>query len=270
MIKQLILITLTLLAIENVKAQTGDLIIIGTVHEPMPNFNADSLLNILEKLNPDILLQEVDSSFLTKDFKYKSVWNENEVMATVRYVDKHPETLIRPFEFEGRNSYKSQRGISQAETPADKLLDSLFGTNELSRRHKKIVERYKKLTDSLVSLAHRSPYCLNNSRTDDLARQRQFYQHHKIRKIVNERKEFTERFVKTSNNELITLREGYNRICDFWDLRNKTMAKNIYKMMVLYPDKKMVVLTGFFHRYYLIEELRKLNKNINIVEFYNE
>jgi len=37
------------------------------------------------------------------------------------------------------------------------------------------------------------------------------------------------------------LKEGYNRSCDFWDLRNKTMAKNIVKIIEENPNKKVKV-----------------------------
>lgn len=51
------------------------------------------------------------------------------------------------------------------------------------------------------------------------------------------------------------------------------MAKNIYKIAKENLGKKLVVLTGFMHRYYIISELKKLtkdNKNIAIMEFYEE
>ena len=41
-------------------AQTT-LYIVGVVHDPTPNFNADSIVNILTKLKPDLILLEFDS-----------------------------------------------------------------------------------------------------------------------------------------------------------------------------------------------------------------
>jgi hypothetical protein len=252
----------------NSLGQTNELIIIGTLHSPMPNFNADTLIAILERVKPDIILEELDSSFFTQDFKYKSVWKGNEVMATVRYVDKHPETLIRPMEFEGRNKYKNERGIGVAELQVDGLLDSLYKKNILSKAQSKILGKYYELSDSLNAFVNKNAYDFNNKTTDNLARKRQYYQHHKIRNVVNARAEFSKRFITTSKKEKITLSEGYNRLCDFWDLRNQTMAKNIYNIMKLYPGKRVVVQTGFFHRYYLIEELLKLNKDFKRLEYY--
>ena len=48
------------------------------------------------------------------------------------------------------------------------------------------------------------------------------------------------------------------------------MAKNIMRMAETYPKTKIVVLTGFLDRYYLLSELRRLTqgKDIVIKEFY--
>jgi len=47
------------------------------------------------------------------------------------------------------------------------------------------------------------------------------------------------------------------------------MAKNILNYANENPGKKIMVLTGYFHRYYLLEELYKANaKNVVIKEFY--
>ena len=43
---------------------------------------------------------------------------------------------------------------------------------------------------------------------------------------------------------------------DYWDTRNRAMAQNILKQIANHPNKKIVVLNGYYHRYYLIEELK--------------
>lgn len=49
------------------------------------------------------------------------------------------------------------------------------------------------------------------------------------------------------------------------------MAKNIYDIAQQYSGKKILVLTDFLHRYYLIKELEKLNTgNFEIKEFYQK
>lgn len=101
--------------------QRTELIIIGNVHEAAPNYNADTLYTILEKIKPDIILHEIDSSFFTKKFKFKYPSGNNEQRASRKYSGKHPATLIRPFEFEGRNQYRRAAGM----VPADRLAQEL-------------------------------------------------------------------------------------------------------------------------------------------------
>lgn len=68
--------------------------------------------------------------------------------------------------------------------------------------------------------------------------------------------------VKTDGNK-ITYREGYKRAGDFWDIRNITMAKNILTMTQKFQGKKIVVLNGFFHRYYLKSILSEKEEEYN-------
>lgn len=251
-------------------AQNSELIIIGNVHRPMPGYNADSLYMILEQLSPDIILLELDSSNFTADNRFKESSPENEQVATTKYVARHPSTAIGPFEFEGRNNYRRIKGIKQSEEPAMKLLDSLFASGRLNREQSGIITAFRELTEALNAFGYKTARHFNNAHTDSIAAIRQYAQHHQVRKVINQRKEFKAQFVATSTGEQITLCEGYNRFCDFWDLRNKTMAKNINSVVKRNPGKKIVVLTGYYHRYYLIAELQKAGNRGSFLlkEFY--
>jgi len=252
-------------------AQESEVIIIGNVHSPMPNYNSDTLFKILEKLNPDVILLEIDSAHFTTDNKFKYSSTENEQTATTKYIKKHSSVKIGPFEFEGRNEYRLQNGIKQSDQPAMQLLDSLFTSKLLTNEQAAIVTAYHRLTDTLNAFGYKGAYYFNNKNTDSISKIRQYYQHYKLREVINQREEFTYRFVTTTTGEKITLQEGYNRQCDFWDLRNQTMARNIIKVIDKNPNKRIIVLTGYFHRYYLLEEIAKIkyNRNFSIKEFYN-
>ena len=50
---------------------------------------------------------------------------------------------------------------------------------------------------------------------------------------------------------------------EYWDIRNKAMTANILKQIKRHPNKRIVVLTGNTHRYYLIDELKKYEKEFN-------
>ncbi|WP_207532664.1 hypothetical protein [Desertivirga arenae] len=261
-----ILLIISLLSINFSYCQRKTLTIIGTVHFPSRNFNADTLFKILENTKPDIVLLELDSALFSrtfdKDFKLKYQSKENEPVATSKYIHMHPLTKAGYFDFPNRDYYRNQRGIKQAEINADQLLDSLYRIKVLTKRQAAIVKKFYALTEELNSYVERPLTDFNNSKTDRLAKRRQFYQHHKIRKVINECQEFSERTVKTNSGLIVSLKEAYGSLCDFWDLRNKTMSANILNVCHQNPGKKVVVLTGFFHRYYLIKEIQGKDRRL--------
>lgn len=59
-----------------------EVIVIGSIHQEVPNFNSETLYKILDQIKPDIILIEMDSSFFTKDFQFKFSSKENEQNAT--------------------------------------------------------------------------------------------------------------------------------------------------------------------------------------------
>ncbi len=152
---------------------------------------------------------------------------------------------------------------------AVQLIDSLFKSHMLTTDEASIYESFQSITSDLISIASLSPENFNNTRTDSIAEKRQHYQYHELFKIIINRKEFAERHVVKPDGTNISYRDGFLLMSKFWDLRNKTMADNIYKISKQYPDKRIVVLTGFLHRYYLIKELNNLdNVNLDIRSFY--
>ena len=110
-----ILILITLIIFSSCKTEKKiesktEIIVIGTQHKPVPNFNSEILFKILEEVKPDLILLELDSIKFTSDFKLKEV-KENELLASEKYRLKYPTTKLRPFEFEGRNQYRIDRGM---------------------------------------------------------------------------------------------------------------------------------------------------------------
>ncbi|MFB9054135.1 hypothetical protein ACFFVB_13685 [Formosa undariae] len=265
------LITLILITILSCNKEAAtEIIVIGTLHKPVPNFNSEILFNILEDEKPDFVLCELDSSFFTSDFKYKNSTTSNEGIASEKYAQKYPMTHLRPYEFEGRNEYRINTGSRPTDGFTTKLIDSLNEADLLSASEVKIYKKYKTLLEPLIVLASKSPEHFNNPTTDSICAERQYYQYKMLTKITNNRPEFETRFHTKPNGEKISYRDGFKLAGDFWDLRNQTMAKNIMGISKQNQGKKIVVLCGFMHRYYILSELKKLTKNKNIIlkEYY--
>jgi hypothetical protein len=86
---------------------------------------------------------------------------------------------------------------------------------------------------------------INNFKTDNILKERQNFIYKKIPEIARNKQELNKYF------DFIPFHESY------WETRNKAMTQNILEQIKLNPHKKIVVLNGFYHRYYLIDELRK-------------
>ena len=155
--------------------------------------------------------------------------------------------------------------------PADRLaiqlIDSLYQAGALSPEENEMVKAYRELTEQLNAIAAKPPIHFNNAETDSICRQRQDFQHKGLTRITNQRQEFANRFVTKPDGEKISYRDGYQLWADFWDLRNKTMARNILNIARQNPGRRIVVLTGFSHRYYLLQELKEEN-TVQIREYY--
>lgn len=260
----ILLITVTAIC----SAQKTEIYVIGNIHDSVPNYHPKILLAMLDKIGPDIILHEVDKKGM-EDYAKGNNLTENEVRASNLYSKKNPNTLRLPFEFEGRNQYRKDHGMVPTDNLSVKLIDSLYKAKQLTSKETKIYETFNALTQELIKIAEGTPEKFNNSSTDRIAEKRQNSQYHELLKITDNRPEFSKRYVTKPNGEKISYKDGFKKMSDFWDLRNKTMAQNIYNIAQQYPGTKIVVLTGFLHRYYLIKELKKLNKqNYILKEFY--
>lgn len=245
-----------------------EIYIIGNIHDSVPNYNPPILFKIIDHIKPGIILHEVDREGM-KEYETAVDLKGNEIKASNLYVERNPSVLRLPFDFEGRNQYRKDRGMVPTDNLTVRLIDSLYRATKLTAEEADIYQTFKNITSDLIKVADLSPEHFNNSSTDSIAEKRQHYQYKELLKITNARPEFSENFVTKPDGNKISYRDGFKLMSAFWDLRNQTMAKNIYEVAQKYPGKKIVVLTGFLHRYYLIKELKRLNKdNFKIKEFY--
>ncbi|MEN2400162.1 hypothetical protein GKZ90_0010255 [Flavobacterium sp. MC2016-06] len=254
----------------NDKSKKTELIVIGTVHFPTKLINQDTIYKALESIKPDIILMESDMTNFNSDFTFKKTYDENEWNAIIKYQTNFEKTLVRPIEFEGRNDYRKENGIQDVD-PVFIEINRLDSLNILSLKYKKIWSRFIEVDNSLNEVYENSLKILNTAATDNLVRERQFYQYQKLKEIVDENKEFIKMKSPVFEKDSITFRELYNRYCHFEELRNRTIIDNILKWKSKYPNKKIAILIGFYHRNFLVNELKWKQKeyNFELKEYYN-
>lgn len=246
-----------------------ELVLLGTVHQPIQNFTPYSLYNILVKIKPDLILFEVDSSFFTEEFEFNKTWDSNENIATLKYMENF-DVDVRPYEFTGRNEYRIKIGSRPTDSKASELLDSLYRSNQLDSLNKRIYEEFLEVNDSLNSFAYLGARAFNNSNTDNIAQIRQQYQYKELLKVMNKYPVFSTTFFVKNDGDSISYAEGYKRASKFWDLRNQTMSKNILHFVNQYEGSRIVVLNGYFHRYYLNSLIKPKQDELDFIvkEFY--
>lgn len=245
------------------------MVLLGTVHQPVQNFTPDSLYNILVKIKPDLILFEVDSSFFTKEFDFKKTWKSNENIATVKYMNSF-DVDVRPYEFTGRNEYRIKIGSRPTDSKAFELLDSLYRNNQLNSLNKRVYQNFLEVNDTLNSFAYLGARAFNNPEADKAAEIRQEHHYKELLSIMSEYPIFSNTYHVKNEGDSISYLEGYKRAAEFWDLRNHTMAKNILHFIREYEYEKIVVLNGYFHRYYLNFLIKPKEEELNFIikEFY--
>lgn len=267
--KKIIIILFVCLFLQSCQKNKVELILLGTVHQPVENFNPDSLYTILTKIDPDLILFEVDSSFFTQDFKFKKNWNSNENIAAVKYMAAH-DVKVRPYDFTGRNEYRIKIGSRPTDGKAFKMLDSLYRSKSLGPKDERHYWEFLQVDDRLNSFAYQGAKAFNSLRTDSVAEKRQHLHYNALGKIMDGYEMFHNTYHTKDDGERISFAEGYRLAGDFWNLRNQAMARHILHFIEHEEGKRIVVLNGYFHRYYLNSLLRpeQQGKNFVIKEFY--
>ncbi len=110
--------------------------LIGTAHEEKNYINPDSIIYALNKINPELILVELEAKYFTKDFRfnlelYPDLLSTNENIASYKYQQLH-SVKLRPFEIEGRNEfYRSENYFENENQMFDEML-YLYKNNKLS------------------------------------------------------------------------------------------------------------------------------------------
>jgi hypothetical protein len=266
--------------INNPKPQHSDTIttvcILATVHQANPNYNADSIVAILTLFQPDLILTEEDSVlFETYHKGYNQTLQkplfarlgrsfgfgrpeEIEERSVRKYKISHPAVDIRPFDYESRNAFYEKNNTFSKEDEVGNKLESLASSHSLTQEQTKIWSNYDNINDTLNKLSNQTPYSINQQDYYDLTERRQKYQYHKIAEIIN------------CNDSLREYRVFYKANADFWDIRNKKMAEHIANFSRQYRKKRIMVLTGSMHKYYLLKELAPLQDKLkfSLKEYY--
>ena len=136
-----------------------------------------------------------------------------------------------------------------------KLLGTALSLNKddaLSDEESAIMNDFVAVNRKYYNLGNsKTIYDINNPISDSIVKIRQEYVYNKIPQILKTI-ELTDELKEFQPNHM-----------NYWDTRNMAMVKNIVNQIKSNPNQRIVVLTGKTHRYYLIDELKKLEEEFN-------
>jgi hypothetical protein len=237
-----------------------EVIVISAVHNDTAYFKAETLVDILKKINPELLLLEFDSSFFDSSFalleKYQAITLESRA-ATI--LQKASKVKVRPYDIEGRNKFYAENNYFKLEGELNREMNRLYGNDGLSPEAKSLFEALLALAAIRDSFGAERPEVLNSNACDTAIEKKQHYSFKGIRRII----ELT---------PALKAFEAFGTLADdFWTRRNEEMVKNIIRYSKEFQGRRIVVLCGYEHRYYLRKRLKEQEskENLAVREYWN-
>ncbi len=255
----LVLIALLSMSCNNYATTEKNVLLLGTVHTPTAKLNADSIYAVLHQWKPDIILMELDSSFFYDDFTYKTLFNGNEMIATVRYKMHFPNVAIRPIELTNRETLRDQLGVyPEITTEFGTTLQELANTNQLNEVEQKNLSQLF-YYDSLINLLKQeSLKVINTKKTDIIVDSLNFYKYVKLQEIAQNHSIFNTKQLVDAKKDTVSILDNFNLYVDFeMNKRNNALANNALTFIKNNPTKRILILVGFAHKSFIHSVLRK-------------
>lgn len=267
-----LLLTCILLSQNN---NSATVVIIGVRHTATRFVNTDSLLLVLQKVKPDLILDEMQSpsGYYTKEKELRKFRASvqlriklgigkklsPEKMVLYKYRKIEPNIIIRPFDIyiEKRNKYI--RVDSRWERKFFSIINDPKCSNTFSSNQTDLFLEFVRLNNFLYDIIQKSYFDMNQPDVPD-----------SLRKMMAVRDPFIMSIVD-SVAIAGSLKPYYQKEKNFWRERNEKMASNIIDYIQEFPGKRIVILTGLLHKYFLLDLLKQSHQKdlFKIVEFYD-
>jgi len=235
-----------------------ELFVIGTVHESTDSFNSDTLLNILNKIKPDVILIECDSSYFTSDFRLNDdvKYEFLETSAVSEYL-KNNTPVLRPYDISGRDKFLDDKKRLSAESDFFSDISVLKEKRSLSREADQMYEKIFSMMSTAGDLSYSAASFINSLEGSSKIDTINYYTYDGLGLLIS------------LTPELEKYRSYWDKECSYNEKRNKAMLRNILKIAGYYEGKRIVVLCGFAHKNFLINGINKsMNKNIVLKDFW--
>jgi hypothetical protein len=245
-----------------------DLILIGTKHTPHSGYHSDSLLKVVVNLKPDIILIEQDSvSGIFKTGQFKPIprwikylsritgWSKNEIEGNMihKFHRAFPNVIIKPFDvaLNGHERDKNRKEFIQLEKVFEVAMSKAFDNKEMSQYRANVHLTREQLHTQMSKRLYSVLQEFNTDSTTEIIRQLKTLEENHFKALVD------------SVPSLQPFSKRVYQMFDNWQLRDKVMVQQIQRYILAYPGKRIVAISGAFHRFYQIDHLAPKREEMN-------
>lgn len=233
--------------------------IIGTVHESTENFNSDTLLNIFNKIKPDVILVDCDTSYMTPEFKLKEdiEYMFPETIAITEYSKNNPVKL-RPYDINGRDVFLDD---PERQSHQYNFFNEIYTFNENKEFEpdaQRLYDKIQSMTDLAWEMSNARASYINSAEGSSGIDTINYYTYDGMKILIDK-------------TPALSKYESYwNDEYEFTQKRNETMLKNILRFKKQFKGKRIIVLCGFAHKNFLKKNLNEIagKEELVVKEFY--
>jgi hypothetical protein len=238
------------------QVKKNEVIVIGTLHKPSEKFTNVDLLRVLKHVDPDVILYELDSTFSDRRGQLR-LYGTVEADAVNAFRRTSP-VLVLPYDIEGRNQIYAAFHYFEIQKEYETSVIEVYRQGLLSTEAQSL---YKEILGNrwvLIALTQGKMELFNSTNCDAAFQRKHERSAANLKRII----ELTP--------DLARFREYAEFESEFWELRNRTMVRNILRYARQFPGKRVVVVCGAEHRYFLVRELKAAQSkgSISLREFW--
>lgn len=222
-------------------------IIIGTKHNGNKLLTVNSMYNAIKRINPDIILIELDSTIISncainkvwgaKTAEWLGIWkNPIEYRAVRKYQKKNKQVCISPFDvfIPNRKAYISyNRAMEKSHQEA---LSNVYQQGLLNNTESAEYEKYTEINIAFLQILDSSLVQMNRASLTDTIENILYREKHFIRRLT------------LQYGALQPYANWYNAQLDFWDERSAAINQKIWDQLNANSNKTIIIITGLLHK----------------------
>lgn len=281
--KQILLVicfyfTTNVLAFAQQSEGLTQILIIGVNHNKTKKINYNKLYQLLEKNKPDLILWEQSEDFISvfgirTGYRLKLISPGTEQLALQAFYKKNKLIPILGFDtsFSSRENDINENISRKHYSKEERIAKKNYVKESIRINDTFFTTLYQSKLNNEDSLKYRTYVDLHNNYIDDVYNKS--LEEINLPVVYNKAKEMEEMesnviipLARKYMIDSITLNE-YITDLNFGKARNRYMVQKVLDIASAHKGKRIIVLTGLSHKYFLLDELSKQTKmNLKLLD----